>query len=75
MLWVVEYSLYQGLESRVPRPQVINILLVYSLSAMVRIWVINTLRAVDRGAGSAARSIAVTLCDSRKPEKSVVLKQ
>lgn len=60
-LGVVEDGLDEGLQGRVARLEVVNVLLVDALAAVVRVRVVDALGVVDGGAGGAGGRGAVAL--------------
>ena len=61
MLRIIEDGLYQRLEGGVACLEIVNVFFIYALPAMVRVGVVDTICAVYRGAGRAARSIPIAL--------------
>ena len=58
---VVQNGLHERLERRVARLEAVNVLLVDALPAVVRVGVVDTLRAINRGACCTAGRVAITL--------------
>ena len=63
---VVQNALYEDLQRRVPGLETASVLLVDPLPTMVRVWVIDAFRAVDRKTGSARGEVTVTLLEGQR---------
>lgn len=69
-LFVVQDGLDDGLEGRVSCLQVINIVLVYTFSAVVGVGVVDAFCPVYLGACSTCRRVAITLALSLAVERT-----
>lgn len=61
MLWIVEDGLDEGLKGGIVRLEVVDILLVDSFPAMIRIGIVDTFGTVDGSTGSTTRGISIAL--------------
>ena len=61
MFGIIQNGLYEGLQRGVARFEIVDIFLVNSFSAMVRVWVIDAFGTIYGGTGRTAWSVAIAL--------------